>query len=865
MYSADDYDEALALGDMELANHIKSSLAQPLEQQQRDDPYGANMFRLHQAPWYERALVGAGHRADQMWQGLKKANTYLDQAMAPGDEGEKAALERMQLQEDDDATAKYRKDIEKNAGVPGVLGELAPYYVSGAATGPAFSALTENLFGGLNYLANAPFTAARKKAFDLMRAQRPLMPGLPLGKRVANIVGSGLTGLMEGGLDSEKNTQVSGLQGLAGGVAAEMARPVLSRVIPNNTQQDRDILDWASKNYGYQPTPGELTKLKSVGVYDAKLRTDAKTQDLMQNFDLHNDAAVTNMMADVLGLPKTGTLTKQGFANLKTEFDEGFDTIRKQTYGEFTPEHLAQINAYATGVQNNPGLPQAIKDQAEMYRNAMQGLSGPGGNLMSMPITDATRMQIAKNLQGVWRNQVGKNQSLLTSVNNFAKSPQTVSLRNNAFNAEQTYDKYLSGRMPFELTDEAPALWQAHSKAIADWEAAAGQPPEVLMPLAKKARDTEADYLRAQAAYTDELKAPDLSVTPRAALYKQQHDAAAAALQDHLASAPTVNPGDITKQEKWVKARLADINSKVGYNRSQTNQGFLTPAHLAVIDKHLMNIKNAGIEPHTKNEFYPEGFYDDVYQALAPIREGMRQTNEAGNTIVQGTKVNALDKEISKSIRDYYTRGEGAYAQALQPFKDHLNKATKWEADTPPEVIDELTKLKERYAMYDLVKDNRMINADLQVDPTAITKWAEGDKWELDSLLSGSADKRLKENLQNMAYLHRYKLQMPRTNQTRNIGSLDVDADTAHTPWRTMPSLSTQARTQLYLRGLPPIIPRGWPNATGLLNLPNKGLMSVQPWFHATEQTQNFGGRTADWLDETSEDIKKKYRKFMKD
>lgn len=910
VYTADDYDAALQQGNKYLADAMQQLMTRAPEAQQADDPYGAAMLALKDAPWYERALVGAGHRADQLWQGLETLGTYIGSPTAqahwrgefPKDEAAYNAAKRVSLQEADGATAKYRKDIEKNTGMAGVLGEFLPYYVSGAIGGPLFSNLTSEAFGGLKALSYMPITPTRRKAYELALKQRSLAPGLPISERLANILGMGELGLVEGGLDSEKNASVSGAQGLAGGVAAEMLRPLLSRAVPVNTQQDRDLLDWAKKNYGYQPTPGELTGIHSTGVYDAKMRIDAKTQDIMQNFDLHNDSALTDMMQDVLGMPKTGTLTKDAFKELEKQFAEGFDAIRNNTYGEFTPEQLHKLNMYAASIQNNPGYPEEITRLAEQYRRAMSSLSGLGGNLTATPISPETRKQVAKNLYGVLQRQLEKNQKAINaSLRPHANDAAAEKLWNTQNELSQYRTDFLEGKVPFEKLPYAQKLWQQSNAHAAAYEDAfnKGANQDELLKLQQAADDADAMYKAAEAKYKNILSnskkvhdatlnqyksskhAQGIAKAVRSRTLQEQLGALpyAQELEDQVFKAkqdynayldkigyqPThAQQGDFDKQEKWVRSRLADINKLVGFNESIANQNFITPAHASKLDDHLMTIKAAGIDPSTKTDFYPDNFYEDVFSALAPIREGMRPLSPAGNAVIDGSKVDALNKELTQTIRDYYKRGNGSYAKALEPFKDYLNEATKWTPDTSPEMIDQLSKLRERYAMYDIVKDNRMINADMQVDPTAITKWAEGDKWELGSLLAGKAQDRPKEILQNMAYLHRYKLQMPRTNQTRNVGSIDIPADTIHTPWTSQPSFGTLLRSQLYLRGLPPIIPPGYPYITGLLNLPNRGLLSVQPWFHGTEQAQNFSGRTFDWASDMYDTTKNKYREFMK-
>src|SRR5574343_273157 len=396
VYNASDYDEALASGNKYLANVIQSLMSQPLEQQAQDDPYGKLMLDLRDAPWYERALVGAGHRSDQLWNGLKDANNMLDTLLLPPGADEAPAMRRVDAQAADDAAAKYRADVEKNAGVAGILGEFAPYYVSGSTLGPIMSEAMSGLITGGKWLARAPFKKSMVHA-----TQKSLTPGVPMQERVANILGMTATGAIEGGVDSERHALTSAGQGLIGGIAGEIARPYLSRQVSNATDADKRMMKWFEDNYGYEFTPGQKTHIKSLETYDAALRINAKTQDLMRQFDLNNDRRVDNMIADVLGMPRPKNgFTTDDFAALDTKLNEGFDAIRKNTYGEFSPEDLHKINMLTKDIHSSSTDP-AVKDLAERWRRQIMGMSGPGGELTAMPISEETYKKTMTNLQGV--------------------------------------------------------------------------------------------------------------------------------------------------------------------------------------------------------------------------------------------------------------------------------------------------------------------------------------------------------------------------------------------------------------------------------------------------------------------------------
>ncbi len=925
VYIASDYDEALASGNKYLADVMQGLMSRPLEQQAQDDPYGKLMLDLHQAPWYERALVGAGHRSDQLWNGLKDANDALDTMLLPPGANEAPAAKRIEAQADDDATAKYRADIEKNAGIAGILGELAPYYVSGTTLGPIMSEAMSGLINGGRWLAYAGWTNKGKNALKLRNLQRPLYPGMPMQERLANILGMGATGTIEGGVDSERHALTSGAQGLIGGIAGETLRPMLSRKTSRADPQTLDLLQKLKTKYGYEPTPGELTHTASDEVYFANQSHNAVTQDLIQGFQMGQQDSYNRMMADVLGIPwpkKGDNLTKEAFAALDTKLNEGFDAIRKNTYGEFTPEDLHKINMLTRDIHNSSTDP-AVKDLAERWRRQIMGMSGPGGGLTATPISDETFKKTMSNLHGVLKRlQEKQNIAIRKSQTPYADYPEAQKLYKAMMEAGTKEAHFLQGKLPFTSTSKAQTLWQQvadHENALSR-AMASNASPEELAKLNAKVEAAHAEYGAAEADYNKLITLPPkrtgwapeadyrqeraiedafmrrhnvtreaanrmiregrrskaLEMSPYYSGFYEPKISTKNAFQDYteankIAAQPVLFADDFKKQNVWARARAEDIAKLIKFNMSQTNAGFLTPGHMAILDKHLSTIKGTGIDPAKHAEVYPEGFYEDILTALQPIRAGMNPVNEAGNTIIKGDVVDDLGKEINKTLRDYHKQDKDVYAKMLQPYQDYLRNATKWQEGMSPAEIEHLNQIKKQYAMRNLVMDNRMVLANGQTDLTAIAKWLEGDKHELGMALAGmtagkgKAPVPEKEILQDLAYLKRYKESLKRSVQT-NMGAHAVQVDTLYTPWRVFPSLASGFRTQLYTRGMGPI-PAGYPYITGLLNLPNKGtggflkinpaaplswknlntsmgsLMNVQPWFHATEQTQDFGGR----------------------
>src|SRR5574343_2035695 len=516
------------------------------------------------------------------------------------------------------------------------------------------------------------------------------------------------------------------------------------------------------------------------------------------------------------------------------------------------------------------------------------GMSGPGGELTAMPISEETYKNTMTNLQGVLKQLEEKNKNLQAQALGFAKSPRVIDYRNKAYNAEKLYNNYVTGKLRFEDLPEGQNLWKQENEALNSWENAVntGASTGVISKLATKAREAQEAHATARKLFLDELRDPNIANSPRAVQLAQQHEAATKALNEYLARAPKVDTKILEQQQKCAKQRAVDIAKLIGFNRSQTNRGFLTPDHMAILDKHLSLIKSTSLDPAKHAEVYPEGFYEDIMTALQPIRAGMNPVNEAGNTVIKGDVVDDLGKEINKTLRDYYKQDKDVYAKMLQPYQDYLRNATKWQGELSKEEANELfdltsleatsplradqaqrlnylknksanplseeekqylNQIKKQYAMRNLATDNRMVNADMQTDLTAIRKWLEGDKHELGMALAGktAGDGKSpvpeKEILQHLAYLEAYKKQMARTVQT-NMGTYAIPADTLPTYDSVQPPLTSLLKTQLYLRGFGPI-PAGWPAATGYLNMRERGPLSVQPWFHAAEQSEDLTGR----------------------
>lgn len=893
MFTEQDYNDAKEYGDEELANTIRLQLdasnqsnpllnvvrnnvpgmaalpsamesagrnpdqdrAAKLEAVVGNDQYANFRKENINAPFWDRAMVGAGHRAVQLGEGIANIG---DAALAGFSKSAQDRLDNRIINDDD--ISQYKEDLVSDTGIAGTAGEFIPYYLSGMAAGPVATKLASKALGGIADMANVPIkatgrgigsandawlksssNAGEQIAADLEAGlkARPLdiltqksgtipkwvdtniidparinaaakaisakdMPLVPLlAGTSSQVAGQTLLGLGEGAIDSERTWKEGAIQGAVGGVAATAARPYLSNAVDLKkplykvSTAESELMKRVKRNYGINSDIGVEWGLPSDQVKMANFRHRPGTQNMADQYDANQERKIANMIADGLGMKQpTNGFTHADFAAHAAELDKGYKAIADGTYGEFGPTIMTKVNAHTSNILNDPSIPKDVKDLANKYRLAMHGYQNPDKTFTAAPYDMNTHAGIRKDLHKIY--------------NDLKVAPE--------------HDQIL-------LAEQKQARAQLQEKAFKD---------------ELDADPTVDPKWHANAADNTRLATDELKV-----------------LRQLEKDAPT------TASRKLVQKSINDIERKLRFNVEKQGAGkFVTTDALGFVDNEISKIKSHLDEIGVRGDNYQNAVqaHEDIIKALDPLKSNMATRDASGNMIVDGYKLKNLREDLKGDINDFTLQQESRKANALKPLLEELDNATKYKNGMTAE---QAADIRRKYALLKTAESNRFVNAGMRPDLTAVTKWVESED-ELGKLLQGSPSIPQKQALHDAAAYHRLMLRQRRSNQN-NIGAVEEESNKlTSTPSDSRASMIDLLKFKLHTTGMGPhipgfgpVIPKGYPGSTGWLNLNHSGPASVYPLFHGVEQAGNLSGRTYEWGDETYSDLKKKYQKWQ--
>jgi hypothetical protein len=780
---------------------------------------------------FDRAMLGAGKESELLLHGLKNignfgintaANAWADKGLFPdtlhGVADDAMARTTTRNEEATDQRP-MREALDKSTGLPGIAGSFLPYYLSGFAAGPVTNKIAGAGLKAVGDVASTPAVAARSMLGDLVErgasqgrrgpmwlnrewfepaSRKAAQKANSVGDRAINgmyddalkqIVGSGLLGALENTSNPDRDAESGAFNGIAGGFLGAGAKPWLTRIShPQDRLVSNDMLETfkRAERQGYHTTPGELTGKPSLQVYEANLRTHPKTMDMLYNHDRNNQDKLDRMFMRGLGMDNIqGGLTHEAFANHNAKLTDRWNALREGTEGRFDDATMGQVDEYLKKLHTDrsPGS-QEISDTATNVRNAMYGYGDGSLQLQPQAYPLATGQAVTKDLKAI-------------------------------------YDKLApQGQLPIHqsLIDTALSKWQASRQHAVDW--------------AQPGRATRQERINnAAAAKADKTAYQNLTAQQKA--IAQQNASLTNTPASDTAAARTIN----------------DINKLLRFNGMPENARFITPDHAQILNKHLAKLesltKDSVGKPNLSYGQLPT-MYDDVLGALKPISGNLvKRDAVTGEAILDGTRLAKLRSDLQQQISQLRQDQRGTDANKLLPLLDHLDKATKYKGNALIPNEEAARALRQDSAMLNLARENRMVNTDMRLDPTAMTKWVEGDPLELGNLLAGKQSIPQKKDWYDITSLHRQRLSGRKSTQN-NQGSVEtaMGSEGLVTPKDFSPGFFPAARTQTYLYGrMGGLIPKGFPASTGLLNLRHNGPTSIYPISHGLEQSIDGYGR----------------------
>jgi hypothetical protein len=447
MFTEQDYNDAKEYGDEELASTIRQQLdAAPqsnpvldtvrsnvpgmnalpgaMESMRRNpdqdraaklegvvgtDPYADFRRENINAPFWNRAMVGAGHRTMQLGEGLANIG---DAVLGPWSNAAQDRLDNRVANDYD--ISQYKEDLVSDTGAAGVLGEFLPYYMSGIGPGWAANKVANKVIGAASDLVGVPVKATgrgigsvndawlkssskageqiatdleaglKAHPLDILAQKAGAVPkwvdsnivdparinaaakamsakDMPLVPLLAGtgsqMVGQTLLGLSEGAIDSERTWQEGTIQGAMGGAAATIARPYLSNAVDVKkplykvSAAESELMKRVKRNYGINSDIGMEWGQRSAQVKSKNFRTRPGTQDMADQYDANQEMKMANMIADGLGMKRpVNGFTHADFAAHAAELDKGYTAIADGTYGEFGPSTMTKVNAHTSNI-----------------------------------------------------------------------------------------------------------------------------------------------------------------------------------------------------------------------------------------------------------------------------------------------------------------------------------------------------------------------------------------------------------------------------------------------------------------------------------------------------------------------------------
>jgi len=799
---------------------------------------------------WDRAMLGAGKESELLLHGLKNigdfgintaANAWADKGLFPdtlyGVANDAMTRTNTRNQEATEQRP-MREALDKSTGLPGIAGSFLPYYLSGFAAGPVTNKVAgtglkaggdvaealikagRSLLGNLvergasqgrrgpMWLNREIFDPLKTKELNAINSIGDRQLSYMQADRPKQILGGGILGALENSSNPDRDAESGAFNGAYGALAGSLVKPYLTQIShPGDRGVKPDMLEALKRaeRQGYSVTPGLRTGKPSLQVYEANARHNPATMDMMHNFDLNNQDKLDRMFMRGLGMDNVqGGLTHEAFANHNAKLTDRWDALRQGTEGRFDEATMGQVDEYLKKLHTDrsPGS-QEISDTATNVRNAMYGYGDGSLQLQPQSYPLATGQAVTKDLKAV-------------------------------------YDKLApQGQLPLHqsLIDTALNKWQTSRQHAVDWS--------------KPGRATRQERINnAAAAKADKTDYQNLIAQQKA--IAQQNALLTNTPASDTAAARTIN----------------DINKLLRFNGMPENARFITPDHVQILNKHLAKLesltKDSVGKPNLSFGQLPT-MYDDVLGALKPISGNLVKRDAAtGEAILDGARLAKLRRDLQEQVSQLRQDNRGTDANKLLPLLDHLDKATKYKGNALIPNEEAARALRQDSAMLNLARENRMVNTDMRLDPTAMTKWVEGDPLELGNLFAGKQSIPQKKDWYDITRLHREQLSGKKSTQT-NQGAVNSGVDEMATPHSFMPSAYQQWKLQTYLHGrMGGVIPKGWPAATGYMNMNHTGPASIYPINHGLEQSADTSGRVYRGGKKLTNKVSSLYEELMK-
>jgi len=397
-----------------------------------------------------KAMISAGHETSNLIKGTNTLGYNLAGMAAdkwhqehPGLVGPEAAQSMMgkanAIESKQPEDTRLYQEFKENQGIPGALGAMLPYMVSGEILGKPFAKAAGKIVGALSEAPSAAIQTGKaasesivdrlaasnstplKNIFGKVQAEitnpwkekaiaeaaKPTVTNPYLMGRGGELFGNTALGAAEGGLNPESDAKSGAISSAIGTAAGQWLKPGL--VKPPNFRENNPVEQEAIKWYqskGGRTLPGLERGSKALQTFERTLASDTTYADPLHRIMEANNIVNNNIAAESMGMKRTAsqTFTPEHLMEHKQALGKEYDTLEAGTIANFTPQDKSNLRTHANNLamdqtQSGKVLTSDVNDYLRQIDQLTPQRNPLTGQMQAMNITGSDFKDLRSRLQ----------------------------------------------------------------------------------------------------------------------------------------------------------------------------------------------------------------------------------------------------------------------------------------------------------------------------------------------------------------------------------------------------------------------------------------------------------------------------------
>jgi Transglycosylase SLT domain len=400
---------------------LKSQLNQFQENYNRENLSGLPQVaaEVKAMPWSEQAKIAAGRAATGFTYGIKDFGNFIADVFGDSNAPNKSLnLEKARKEE----TRLYRPFEEKADISSQALGGSLPYLVPtpinplarkvgseviNAVSSPVRVAnrasqstivkVADKLSSSSNPIASKVGKKIQTDLVDPMiknrtaRLEQAVLPDPYYADVPSTILGSGIQGAIEGGLNYDTSAGQGAIASSIGTVGGVGLRKLTNRIPDYRAgRPERELLDWY-KSRGGKPSWGLDTGSRRLQNFESQLEKSSQWNDAAALYKQENQLIDNKIAYEAMGIEKPGNkvLSPQELYTHLKDLKGQYTELQKNTTAKFLQSELSDLDAYVKEVATSPSKTyKSMAKQVDSYVKAIKNNVGSQRNALGQISTN---------------------------------------------------------------------------------------------------------------------------------------------------------------------------------------------------------------------------------------------------------------------------------------------------------------------------------------------------------------------------------------------------------------------------------------------------------------------------------------------